>query len=170
MSGGDGGAAGSDGDGKAAGSDGDSKAAGSDGDGKAAGSDDGAADTPSGAAPTMDAARYPDGSLTYPEHPIGPGGDEPVGTVDLSEYTAEVITWTTSTATPPGVREPNTLAIVEFDVDGEPVRAIGQVTTAAVETGDTVEPVYCAELRDPEAGIREPDSQSWGGFRFEPVE
>jgi hypothetical protein len=120
--------------------------------------------------PTMDAARYPDGSLTYPAHPVGPGGEAPVGTIDLSEYTAEVITWTTSTATPPGVREPNTLAIVEFDVDGEPVRAIGQVTTDAVETGDVVRPVYCAELRDPEAGIREPDSQSWDGFRFEPTE
>jgi uncharacterized OB-fold protein len=154
----------------ASGPDGGSGASGPDGDGKAAGPGDGAADTPSDAAPTMDAARYPDGSLTYPEHPIGPGGGEPVGTVDLSEYTAEVITWTTSTATPPGVREPNTLAIVEFDVDGEPVRAIGQVTTEDVETGDRVEPVYCAELRDPEAGIREPDSQSWDGFRFEPVE
>jgi hypothetical protein len=132
--------------------------------------DDDPADERADADPTMDAARYPDGSLTYPEHPIGPGGEAPVDTVDLSEYTAEVITWTTSTATPPGVREPNTLAIVEFDVDGEPVRAIGQVTTDAVETGDVVRPVYCAELRDPEAGIREPDSQSWDGFRFEPTE
>ena len=140
------------------------------GDGDAAGSSDGRADDAGGGDPTMDAARYPDGSLTYPAHPVGPGGEEPVGTVDLSGYTAEVITWTTSTATPPGVREPNTLAIVEFDVDGEPVRAIGQVTTDAVETGDTVRPTYCAELRDPEAGIREPDSQSWDGFRFEPTE
>jgi uncharacterized OB-fold protein len=160
----------SDDDSDAAGPDDNSGVAGPDDDSDAAGSDGGPVDTPSGAAPTMDAARYPDGSLTYPEHPIGPGGDEPVGTVDLGEYTAEVITWTTSTATPPGVREPNTLAIVEFDVDGEPVRAIGQVTTAAVETGDTVEPVYCAELRDPEAGLREPDSHPWDGFRFEPVE
>jgi uncharacterized OB-fold protein len=140
----------------------------SDDGGGAAGSD--AADTGDDAEPTMDAARYPDGSLTYPAHPIGPGGEEPVGTVDLSEYTAEVVTWTTSTATPPGVREPNTLAIVEFDVDGEPVRAIGQVTTGEVETGDTVQPVYCEELRDPDAGIREPDSQAWDGFRFEPTE
>ena len=134
----------------------------------AAGSD--ATDTGADAEPTMDAAKYPDGSLTYPAHPVGPGGEEPVGTVDLSRYTAEVVTWTTSTATPPGVREPNTLAIVEFDVDGEPVRAIGQVTTEAVETGDTVRPVYCEELRDPDAGIREPDSQAWDGFRFEPAE
>jgi uncharacterized OB-fold protein len=118
----------------------------------------------------MEAYRYPDGSITYPGHPLGPGGEEPVGTVDLSEHVAEVVTWTTSTATPPGVREPNTLAIVEFDVDGEPVRAIGQVTTDEVEIGDEVRPVYCEELRDPDAGIREPESQEWDGFRFESVE
>ena len=135
-----------------------------------AGAGDGADALDGDAAPTMDAAEYPDGSLTYPAHPIGPGGQEPVGTVDLSEYTAEVVTWTTSTATPPGVRAPNTLAIVEFDVDGEPVRAIGQVTTDEVETGDAVRPVYCEELREPGAGIREPDSQDWDGFRFEPAE
>ncbi|ELZ26556.1 hypothetical protein C474_19194 [Halogeometricum pallidum JCM 14848] len=117
----------------------------------------------------MEAYRYPDGSITYPGHLIGPGGEEAVGTVDLSEYTAEVVTWTTSTAPPPGVREPNSLAIVEFDVDGEPVRAIGQLTTGEVEIGDEVRPVYCEELRDPEAGIREPESQEWDGFRFEPV-
>ena len=118
---------------------------------------------------TMEAYRYPDGSITYPGHPIGPGGEESVETVDLSEYTAEIVTWTTSMATPPGVRQPNSLAIVEFDVDGEPVRAIGQLTTDEVERGDEVRPVYCEELRDPEAGIREPASQEWDGFRFEPV-
>jgi len=119
--------------------------------------------------PALAAARYPDGSLTYPAHPIGPDGEEPVETVDLSEHTATVVTWTTATATPPGVRQPNHLAIVEFDVDGEPVRAIGQLTTDEVETGDEVRPVYCEELRDPDAGIREPDSQEWDGYRFEPV-
>jgi len=120
--------------------------------------------------PPMEAARYPDGSILYPAHPLGPDGAEPVGTVDLSKYRATVITWTTSTATPPGVREPNHLAIVEFDVDGESVRAIGQLTTDGVEIGDTVEPVYAEELRDPEAGIREPASQSWDGYRFRPIE
>jgi hypothetical protein len=119
--------------------------------------------------PIMEAARYADGSITYPPHPVGPDGGEPVETVDLSAYTAEVVTWTTSTATPPGVRQPNTLAIVEFDVDGEPVRAIGQVAGDEIEIGDTVRPVYCEELRDPEAGIREPASQEWDGFRFEVV-
>jgi len=119
---------------------------------------------------TMEAYRYANGSITYPGHPIGPGGSEPVGTVDLSEHTAEVVTWTTSHSTPPGVRSPNTIAVVAFDVDGTAVRAIGQVTTDDVETGDTVRPVHVEELRDPDAGIREPDSQEWDGYRFEPVE
>ncbi|WP_222914421.1 nucleic acid-binding protein [Natrinema sp. SYSU A 869] len=118
---------------------------------------------------TMDATRYTDGSISYPRHPRGPGGAEPVETIDLSEYTAEVVTWTTSTATPPGVREPNTLAIVEFTVEGESVRAIGQVTTDEVATGDEVRPVHVDELREPGAGIREPDSQAWDGYRFEPA-
>ena len=120
--------------------------------------------------PPMEAARYPDGSILYPLHPVGPDGNEPVETVDLSEYTAELITWTTSTATPPGVREPNHIGIVEFDVEGEPVRAIGQLTSGDVEIGQTVEPVYVDELREPGAGIREPDSQAWDGYRFEPVD
>jgi len=73
------------------------------------------------------------------------------------------------------VCEPNTLAIVDFDLgeeyDGPPVRALGQVVADEnVEIGDTVEPVYAEQLRDPEAGIREPDSQDWDGFRFLPVE
>ncbi|MFB6219897.1 MAG: OB-fold domain-containing protein [Halolamina sp.] len=123
-----------------------------------------------GTEPEMAAYRYPDGSLTYPGHPRGPGGQEPVDTVDLSEHTAEVITWTTSTATPPGVRQPNHIAIVEFDVDGEPVRALGQLADANVEIGDEVEPYYVDELRDPDAGIREPESQDWDGYRFRPVE
>ncbi|MWV40617.1 nucleic acid-binding protein [Natrialba sp. INN-245] len=133
---------------------------------------------------TMEAYRYEDGSISYPGHPRSLDGLEPVDTIDLSEYTAEVVTWTTSTATPPGVRQPNTLVIVEFDLgeassdasssqieaeDGETVRAIGQATTDDVETGDTVRPVHVDELREPGAGIREPDSQEWDGYRFEPV-
>ena len=120
--------------------------------------------------PPMEAARYPDGSILYPAHPLGPDGQEPVEMVDLSEYRATIITWTTSTATPPGVREPNHLAIVEFTVDGESVRAIGQLTTDEVAIGDAVEPVYVPELRDPDAGIRDPESQSWDGYRFRPAE
>jgi uncharacterized OB-fold protein len=122
------------------------------------------------------------GHASYPGHTRCPDcGEEQTATVDLSERTAEVVTWTHSSKTPPGVRAPNTIAIVEFDVaeavaeaagveDGDEfVRAIGQVTTDDVETGDAVEPVDADQLRDPEAGIREPESQEWDGYRFEPV-
>ncbi len=119
--------------------------------------------------PPLEAARYPDGTILHPVHPYGPDGNEPVESIDLSSRRAEILTWTTSTATPPGVREPNHLAIVAFDVDGETVRAIGQLTDADVEIGQMVEPVYAQELRDPEAGIREPDSQAWDGYQFSPV-
>ena len=119
--------------------------------------------------PPMEATRYADGSITYPGHPTGPDGAEPVGTVDLSTHTATVVTWTTSTAPPPGIEAPNHLAIVEFAIDGETVRALGQLTTDEIEIGDEVVPVYVPELRDPEAGIREPESQDWDGYRFEPV-
>jgi hypothetical protein len=128
---------------------------------------------------TMNAGLCPNGHASYPTHPRCPDCGEPqdAGTIDLSKSSAEVVTWTRSTATPPGVREPNTLAIVEFDVsdatDGgdDVVSAIGQVTgDADVETGDEVEPVYAEELRDPEAGIKVPESQEWDGYRFDPVQ
>jgi uncharacterized OB-fold protein len=131
---------------------------------------DDAAGTPVDDAPRLEAARYPDGSVTYPSHPVGPDGEAPVGTVELQDRTARIVTWTTATAPPPGVREPNHLAIVEFDVDGQPVRVLAGLTTGDVAIGDAVEPVYVPELRDPEAGIREPASQSWDGFRFAPVD
>ena len=119
---------------------------------------------------TMEAYRYADGSIGYPGHPVGLDGSKPVETVDLSEYTAEIVTWTTSTATPPGVREPNTLAIAEFDVDGETVRALGQTTTDDVAVGMTVRPVYVEELREPGVGLKAADGpQEWDGYRFEPV-
>jgi len=118
----------------------------------------------------LEATRYADGTVSYPGHDRSRDGAEPVGTVDLTDRTATVVTWTESTATPPGVREPNALAIVEFALDsGETVRAIGQLATGDVETGDEVRPVYVPQLRDPDAGIREPESQEWDGFRFEPV-
>ena len=133
---------------------------------------------------SFDAHECPNGHVTYPAHPLCPEcGEEQVDTIDLGELTATVVTWTTSTATPPGVRAPNHLAIVEFDLGGIPrtsgnrpeaggsetVRAIGQLTSDEVEIGDEVEPVHVDELRDPEAGIREPESQEWDGYRFEPV-
>jgi uncharacterized OB-fold protein len=125
---------------------------------------------------SFDAHRCPNGHVTYPGHPRCPTcGEEQTDTIDLAERTGDVVTWTHSTKTPPGVRAPNTLAIVEFDVSGETdggdefVRALGQVTTDDIETDDPVEPVYVEELRDPEAGIREPESQDWNGHRFEPV-
>ncbi len=118
----------------------------------------------------LNAHRCPNGHLTCPAHELCPECGEPQdGTVDLSGRTARVVTWTTATATPPGVRAPNPLAIVAFDVDGETVRAIGQLTTDEVKTGDEVRPAYTEELRDPEAGIRDPDSHAWDGYRFEPV-
>jgi uncharacterized OB-fold protein len=116
------------------------------------------------------AHRCPNGHVTSPGHPVCPTCREAqTETIDLADRAGEVVTWTTSTATPPGVREPNTLAIVAFDVDEATVRVLGG-TTEDVAVGDRVEPVYEAELRDPAAGIREPASQAWDGYRFEPVE
>jgi uncharacterized OB-fold protein len=112
----------------------------------------------------------PDGHLTYPEHARCPDcGRTQTDTVDLSDREAEVLTWTTVGASPTGVREPNALAIVEFAVDDRTVRVIGG-TTDDVEMGQTVRPVFVEQLRDPEASIRAADSQSWSGYRFEPVE
>ena len=127
---------------------------------------------------TFDAHVCPNGHATYPGHTLCPECGEPQeGTIDLTDRIGEVVTWTTSTATPPGVREPNTLAIVEFDVsdategpDGDDtVRAIGQATSDDIETGDAVEPVYVEELRDPDIGLKEPGSTDWDGYRFDPV-
>jgi uncharacterized OB-fold protein len=124
---------------------------------------------------SFDAHVCENGHVTYPGHTLCPDcGEKQTATLDLSERTGEVVTWTKSTATPPGVRAPNTIAIVEFDLSEEGltddyVRAVGQVTTEEVETGDAVEPTYVEELRDPEAGIKVPESQEWDGYRFEPV-
>ena len=127
---------------------------------------------------TFDAHVCPNGHATCPGHALCPEcGDPQEGTIDLTDRIGEVVTWTTSTATPPGVREPNTLAIIEFDVSDategpdsdDAVRAIGQATSDDIETGDAVEPVYVEELRDPDIGLKEPESTDWDGYRFDPV-
>jgi len=116
----------------------------------------------------MKAHRCPNDHLTYPGHERCPEcGEHQTDTVSLEDRVGKVVTWTTSTATPPGVRQPNHLAIVEFDVDGQAVRALGQLTTNDIELGDDVEPVHVDRLRDP--GIREEASQEWDGYRFRPV-
>ena len=109
------------------------------------------------------------GHLTYPAHPRCPTCGEPQErTVDLTEMTGTVVTWTRVTVTPPGVHEPNLLAIVEFELEMDSVRILGG-TTGAVETGDEVRPVYVEQLRDPGTSVREGTGQRWDGFRFEPV-
>jgi uncharacterized OB-fold protein len=119
---------------------------------------------------SLDAHRCPNGHLTSPPHDRCPTcGEAQTETVDLTDRTGEIVTWTVSTATPPGVRQPNPLAIVEFEVGNGTVRQVGQLTTDDVAIGDAVTPVHADELRDPDAGIRHPDSQSWDGYRFEPV-
>ncbi len=121
---------------------------------------------------TLDASRCSNGHINYPVHPSCPKCGEPIEErIDLSGEVGEVVTWTVSTSTPPGVRTPNALAIVEFSIDGKAVRAIGQLTDDAIEIGDTVRPVHVDTLRDPDADIlREPASQPWDGYRFSPTE
>lgn len=116
------------------------------------------------------AGRCDCGQATYPPHPICPAcGADQEGRVDLSDRVGEVLTWTRATTTPPGVREPNTLAIAEFDVGDTSVRALAG-TTESVSIGDRVRPVPVDELRNPAQAIRETDSQRWDGVRFEPLE
>ena len=143
----------------------------------------------------LEATLCSNGHVHHPPHPRCPDcGERPTGRIDLADRIGTIVTWTSTAATPPGVREPNHVAIVEFDLgtaealiegsdsDGEgedgsegeqrpsgTVRAIGGLTGGAVAIGDRVRPVYVEELRDPEAGIREPASQTWDGYRFEPI-
>ncbi len=118
---------------------------------------------------SMEAARCPEGHVTYPPHPRCPTcGRVQHERIDLADRTATVITWTKNTASPVGVRSPNVLGLVEFDLGDTTVRAIGQFTTDEIAIGDTVEPEYVEQLREP--GIREPDSQAWDGYRFSPVD
>jgi len=118
----------------------------------------------------LQAHRCPNGHLSSPGHPRCPDcGAAQTETIDLSDRSGTIVTWTTSTAPPAGIRKPNHLAIVEFDIDGDGVRVLGQLTTADVEIGDVVAPTYAGEIRDPDQSMRSPDSQAWDGYRFEPV-
>ena len=66
----------------------------------------------------LEAVRCPNGHYHYPPHPRCPDcGGVPDERIDLAERIATVVTWTSAFATPPGVREPNHVAIVEFDLD-----------------------------------------------------
>ena len=121
--------------------------------------------------PKLEAIKYADGTVSYPGHPVSQGGAVPVEKIDLTEKVGTIITWTSSTATPPGVRSPNHLGIVEFDLEADgTVRVIGQLTTDNVTIGDQVEPIYVEQLRDPDEGIRTRDSHRWDGYRFAPIE
>lgn len=109
--------------------------------------------------------------VTYPGHYRCPEcHEQQTETIDLQEKTGTIVTWTNSTSTPPGVRAPNPLAIVEFTLDTDTVRVIGGLTTTDVTIGQTVRPVHKASLRDPDAGIRLPETQEWSGYRFTPTD
>jgi uncharacterized OB-fold protein len=111
----------------------------------------------------------PNGHFTSPGHPRCPTcGQRQETTVDLTSETGSVLTWTSVASTPPGVREPNTLAVVEFELGSGAVRVLGG-TTGDVSVGDEVSPVYVEFLRDPEQSVRAGTDQPWDGFRFEPV-
>lgn len=116
------------------------------------------------------AHRCANGHTTYPAHPRCPRCGEPqTETVDLTDAQGVVLTWTRAEATLPGVREPNTLALVEFEVGTETVRILAG-TTEDVQVGDEVAPVYVEQLRDPERSVRAETGQEWDGFRFEPLQ
>jgi len=116
------------------------------------------------------AHRCPNDHLTVPGHHRCPRCGEPQEeTVDLSDAVGRVVTWTESRATPPGVRSPNPVAIVAFEVEDTEVRAIGGLTRGDVAVGEEVRPVHVDALRDPDLGIREAASQEWSGYRFEPI-
>lgn len=120
--------------------------------------------------PTLRAHKCPNDHLSYPSHPVCPDcGERQTVTVELTDSVGEILTWTTVSATPPGVREPNTLALVEFVVEDRSVRILGGTTTDDVSCGDRVRPVHVEQLRDSDVCIREKASQRWDGWRFEPT-
>ena len=100
---------------------------------------------------SFDAHRCPNGHLSYPGHTRCPDcGEKQTETVDLADRTATVVTWTTSNATPPGVREPNPLGIARF---GE-VQLTAQLADDDLEPGEDVVLSGDYELREGERGPR----------------
>lgn len=131
--------------------------------------DPGTAESDDGTEPRLRAYGCPNGHFTSPGHPRCPTCGEPQeSTVDLTPKTGSILTWTRVASTPPGVRDPNTLALVEFELESDSVRILGG-TTEDVSVGDGVRPVYIESLRDPERSVREGTDQPWDGFRFDPV-
>jgi uncharacterized OB-fold protein len=131
--------------------------------------DSGTTETDDGTEPRLLAYGCPNGHFTSPGHPRCPTcGDSQQSTVDHTTKTGTVVTWTRVASTPPGVREPNTLALVEFELESGSVRVLGS-TAGAVSAGDEVQPIHVERLRDPERTVRAGTDQPWDGFRFEPV-
>lgn len=77
-------------------------------------------------------------------------GAEDVDTYQLAE--GRVVATTTVHATPPGVREPNSLAIVRFD----DITLIAQLEDETIETGDDVTFGEESVLRDGDTAIEGP--------------
>lgn len=87
----------------------------------------------------------------------------------LEDRVGEIVTWTVVRAPPPGVRSPNPVAFVRFEVGDESVTLLGGLTASDVAIGQPVEPVHVEELRDPTAGIVDPPAAGWTGYRFRPI-
>lgn len=127
----------------------------------------GTAENDAGTEPRLRAYGCPNGHFTSPGHPRCPTcGELQQSTVDLTPKTGTVVTWTSVASTPPGVREPNTLALVEFELESDAVRVLGG-TAGDVSVGDDVRPKHVERLRDPDRSVRAGTDQPWDGFRFE---
>ena len=117
---------------------------------------------------TLNAYRCANGHVSYPKHPLcnicGLAYEKEIPLFNLE---ATVITWTTSTVPAPGVRTPNTIAIVEYDVEGYKIKILGGVEGENVKIGDKVKARYISELRDSKKSKRFMESQDWDGYRFE---
>jgi uncharacterized OB-fold protein len=117
---------------------------------------------------TLNAYQCVNGHVSYPKHPMcNICGLTCEKKIPLSNLEATVITWTTSTVPTPGVRSPNTIAIVEYEIEGCKIKILGGVDAEKIKIGDKVKAKYIPELRDPKKSKRFAESQYWGGHRFE---